>query len=73
MAMKKMKKGSLLLTFSCSQNVSKQLFMDTIRSSAIEANKEIKIIHQLTQPSDHPISAFHPEGEYLKGLVLYIV
>jgi 23S rRNA (cytosine1962-C5)-methyltransferase len=70
--MKKMKKGALLFTFSCSQNISRQLFNDTIRAAAIEAGRNIRILHQLYQPIDHPINIFHPEGEYLKGLVLQI-
>lgn len=72
LAMKKMKKGSILFTFSCSQNVSRQLYNDTIRAAAIEAKRDIRIIKQLVQPEDHPINIYHPEGEYLKGLVLYI-
>ena len=72
LAMKKMKKGSILFTFSCSQNISRQLFNDTIRAAAIEAKRDIRIIKQLVQPEDHPINMYHPEGEYLKGLVLYI-
>ena len=72
LAMKKMKKGSILFTFSCSQNISRQLFNDTIRAAAIEAKRDIRIIKQLVQPEDHPINIYHPEGEYLKGLVLYI-
>ena len=72
LAMKKMKKGSILFTFSCSQNISSQLFNDTVRAAAIEAKRDIRIIKQLVQPEDHPINIYHPEGEYLKGLVLYI-
>lgn len=72
LALKKMKKGSFLFTFSCSQNISRQLFYDTIRAAAIDAGREIKVIQQLAQPKDHPINVFHPEGEYLKGLVLYV-
>ena len=72
LAMKKMKKGSILFTFSCSQNISRQLFNDTVRAAAIEAKRDIRIMKQLVQPEDHPINMFHPEGEYLKGLVLYI-
>ncbi|MCT4623942.1 MAG: class I SAM-dependent rRNA methyltransferase [Schleiferiaceae bacterium] len=72
LTMKKMKKGALLFTFSCSQNISRQLFNDTIRAAAIEAGRNIRILHQLYQPIDHPINIFHPEGEYLKGLVLQV-
>jgi 23S rRNA (cytosine1962-C5)-methyltransferase len=61
-----------IFTFSCSQVVDRQLFQDTIVSSAIQAGREIKILHHLSQPADHPVSIYHPEGEYLKGLVLYV-
>lgn len=69
---KKMKPGSILCTFSCSQNVSNQLFEATIRSAAIESKRDVKIIHRFGQPSDHPINIYFPEGEYLKGIALYI-
>jgi 23S rRNA (cytosine1962-C5)-methyltransferase len=52
--------------------IDKNLFKSTIISAAILSGRKVKILHQLSQPADHPISAFHPEGEYLKGLVLYI-
>ncbi|MBK0401616.1 class I SAM-dependent rRNA methyltransferase [Adhaeribacter sp. BT258] len=71
-ALKKMKAGSILFTFSCSQVVDKYLFENTLMAAAIEAGRSIKIMHQLSQPADHPISIFCPEGEYLKGLVLYV-
>ncbi|HZI26099.1 MAG TPA: class I SAM-dependent rRNA methyltransferase, partial [Chryseolinea sp.] len=58
--------------FSCSQVVDKKLFYDTIVSAAIHAGRQIKVLHHLTQAPDHPVSIFHPEGEYLKGLVLYV-
>jgi 23S rRNA (cytosine1962-C5)-methyltransferase len=64
--------NGILFTFSCSQVVDRQLFQDTIVSSAIQAGREIKILHHLSQPSDHPVSIYHPEGEYLKGLVLFV-
>ncbi len=64
--------GSILFTFSCSQVVDKALFNHTITAAAMEAGRQVRILHQLHQPADHPISIFHPEGEYLKGLVLYI-
>lgn len=70
--LKKMKKGSILFTFSCSQAVNRQLFENTIMSAAILAGKQVKIMHHLSQPPDHANSVFHPEGEYLKGLVLYV-
>ncbi len=71
-AMRKIKPGGILFTFSCSQVVDKYLFNNTVMAAAIEAGRNIKIMHHLSQPADHPISIFHPEGEYLKGLVLYV-
>ncbi len=71
-AMKMIKPNGILFTFSCSQVVDKQLFYDTIVSSAIQAGREIKVLQHIGQPADHPVSIFHPEGEYLKGLVLYV-
>lgn len=71
-AMKVIKPGGIIFTFSCSQVVDRQLFYDTVSSSAILAGRDVKVLHQLTQPPDHPVSLFHPEGEYLKGLVLYV-
>lgn len=71
-ALKHINKGGLLFTFSCSQVVNKQLFTSTFISAAIQAGRKVRIIHQLTQPADHPINAFHPESEYLKGLVAYV-
>jgi 23S rRNA (cytosine1962-C5)-methyltransferase len=71
-AMKKIKAGGIIFTFSCSQVVDRQLFYDTIVSAAIQAGRQIKVLHHLSQPADHPVSIFHPEGEYLKGLVLYV-
>ncbi|MDC1451745.1 class I SAM-dependent rRNA methyltransferase [Vicingaceae bacterium] len=66
------KKGGILFTFSCSQVVDRKLFENTIMAAAIEARRSVKVLHHLSQPADHPVSIFHPEGEYLKGLVLYI-
>ncbi|PKV75557.1 class I SAM-dependent rRNA methyltransferase [Pontibacter ramchanderi] len=71
-AMKRIKPGGILFTFSCSQVVDKYLFNNTVMAAAIEAGRNIKIMHHLSQPADHPISIFHPEGEYLKGLVLFV-
>jgi 23S rRNA (cytosine1962-C5)-methyltransferase len=71
-AMRVARPGSLLFTFSCSQVVDRQLFYDTVVSSAIQAGREIQVLNRLSQPADHPVSMFHPEGEYLKGLVLHI-
>ncbi|MBS1951564.1 MAG: 23S rRNA (cytosine(1962)-C(5))-methyltransferase [Cytophagales bacterium] len=71
-AMKIIKPNGIIFTFSCSQVVDKQLFYDTVVSSAIQAGREIKVLQHLGQPADHPVSIYHPEGEYLKGLVLYV-
>lgn len=71
-AMKAIKKGGIIFTFSCSQVVDRELFYHTIVSSAIQSGRQIKVLHHLSQPADHPVSIFHPEGEYLKGLVLYV-
>jgi 23S rRNA (cytosine1962-C5)-methyltransferase len=71
-AMRSIKPGGVIFTFSCSQVVDRQLFYDTIVSSAIQAGREIRVLHHLSQAADHPVSIFHPEGEYLKGLVLYV-
>lgn len=71
-ALKKIKKGGILVTFSCSQVVDKQLFTHTLTAAALESNRNVRILHQLSQPPDHPISSFHPETEYLKGLVLFV-
>ena len=70
--METIKSGGLLFTFSCSQAVDDRLFAHTVISAAIQANRNVRILHRLHQPSDHPVSAFHPEGAYLKGLVLRI-
>ena len=64
--------GGILFTFSCSQVVSKEVFRTMVFSSAAKAGRRVSILHQLTQPADHPINIYHPEGEYLKGLVLYV-
>ena len=69
---KRINKGGIIFTFSCSQVVDKELFYATVMSAAIEANRDVKILHYLSQPADHPINIFHPEGSYLKGLVLYV-
>ena len=68
----KMSEGSILFTFSCSQAVSKEQFRLAVFSAAAETGRKVRILHQLTQPADHPVNIYHPEGEYLKGLVLYI-
>ncbi|GAA3938200.1 class I SAM-dependent rRNA methyltransferase [Hymenobacter algoricola] len=64
--------GGLLFTFSCSQVVSPELFEGAVLAAAIEAGRPARILHRLTQPADHPVSLFHPEGAYLKGLVLAV-
>jgi len=71
-AIEKIAPGGILFTFSCSQVVDRQQFYSAVTAAAIEAGREIKVLHQLTQPADHPINIFHPEGQYLKGLVLMI-
>lgn len=71
-AIRQIKPGGLLFTFSCSQVVDKYLFTNTVIAAAIEAGRNVRILEQLHQPADHPINAFHPEGEYLKGLVIQV-
>ena len=66
------KKGGILFTFSCSQVVTKDNFRNAVFTAAAQAGRKVKILHQLHQPADHPINIYHPEGEYLKGLVLYV-
>ena len=66
------KPGGILFTFSCSQAVSKEDFRKTVFVAAANAGRTVRVLHQLTQPADHPVNIFHPEGEYLKGLVLYV-
>lgn len=65
-------KGGLLFTFSCSQAVSKDQFRSAVFTAAAQTGRKVRILHQLHQPADHPINIYHPEGEYLKGLVLYV-
>ncbi len=64
--------GGILFTFSCSQAVSKEQFRLAVFSAAAQTGRRVRILHQLTQPADHPVNIYHPEGEYLKGLVLYV-
>ena len=71
-ALQKIRPGGILFTFSCSQAVSRDLFRTTIFTAAAIAGRRVRIIGQLTQPADHPINIYHPEGEYLKGLVVYV-
>lgn len=71
-AFEKIQKGGILFTFSCSQVVTKDNFRNAVFTAAAMAGRKVRILHQLHQPADHPINIFHPEGEYLKGLVLYV-
>lgn len=68
----RIRKGGILFTFSCSQVVSKEHFRQAVFTAAAQAGRKVRILHQLHQPADHPINIYHPEGEYLKGLVLYV-
>ena len=72
MAFKKIAPGGLIFTFSCSGNVDRDLFRKVVFGAASDARREVRILHQLTQPADHPVNIYHPEGEYLKGLVLQV-
>lgn len=72
MALKLIKPNGLLFTFSCSGVVDKYLFYNTITAAAIEAKRNVKLLHYLSQPADHPVIPYFPEGEYLKGMVLYV-
>jgi 23S rRNA (cytosine1962-C5)-methyltransferase len=71
-ALKKIKKGGILFTFSCSQKVDRDLFRKIVFSAAADTGRNVRILHQTTQPADHPINIYHPENEYLKGLALYV-
>ncbi|MGL4325866.1 MAG: class I SAM-dependent rRNA methyltransferase [Tannerellaceae bacterium] len=71
-AFEKIKPGGIIFTFSCSQVVSKENFRLAVFSAAALSGRNVRILHQLTQPADHPVNIYHPEGEYLKGLVLYV-
>jgi 23S rRNA (cytosine1962-C5)-methyltransferase len=71
-AFEKIKPGGILFTFSCSQVVTKDNFRTAVFTAAAMSGRSVKILHQLTQPADHPVNIYHPEGEYLKGLVLYV-
>jgi 23S rRNA (cytosine1962-C5)-methyltransferase len=71
-AFNKIAKGGILFTFSCSQVVDRRLFESTVMAAAIQSGRKVKILHHLSQPADHPASIYHQEGEYLKGLVLYV-
>lgn len=71
-ALERIKSGGILFTFSCSQVVTKDNFRNAVFTAAALAKRNVRILHQLHQPADHPINIYHPEGEYLKGLVLYV-
>lgn len=71
-AFEKIAPGGILFTFSCSQAVNKDQFRLAVFSAAAQSRRRVRILHQLTQPADHPVNIYHPEGEYLKGLVLYV-
>ena len=71
-AIRRIAKGGLLFTFSCSQAIDKGMFQSIVTAAAIEAGRNVRILYQLSQPADHPINIFHPEGAYLKGLVLLV-
>ncbi len=70
--LRKVNSGGYIFTFSCSQHVDFKLFEDTVRAAAIESQRQIRIVERLTQPADHPVNLYHPEGEYLKGLILQV-
>lgn len=71
-ALRRIRPGGILFTFSCSQAVDQDLFRGAVLAAAIDTGRQVRILHQLHQPADHPVSLFHPEGEYLKGLVLQV-
>ena len=71
-AIERIAPGGVLFTFSCSQAISKEQFRLAVFSAAAQTRRRVRILHQLTQPADHPVNIYHPEGEYLKGLILYV-
>ncbi len=71
-AFEQIKPGGIIFTFSCSQVVTKDAFRKAVFSAAAKSGRNVRILNQLTQPADHPVNIYHPEGEYLKGLVLYV-
>jgi 23S rRNA (cytosine1962-C5)-methyltransferase len=71
-AFRKIRPGGILFTFSCSQAINKDQFRTAVFTAAAQSGRSVRILHQLHQPADHPINIYHPEGEYLKGLVLYV-
>ncbi len=72
MALQNIKKGGILFTFSCSGVIDKKLFYNSVTAGAIESRRQLKLLHTISQPADHPITPNFPEGEYLKGLVFYV-
>ena len=72
LGIEKIAPGGILFTFSCSQAVSREQFRLAVFSAAAQTGRRVRILHQLTQPADHPVNIYHPEGEYLKGLILYV-
>ncbi len=72
LAIEKVKSGGIIFTYSCSQVVDKQAFALAVFSAAAQTKRKVRILHRLTQPADHPVNIYHPEGEYLKGLMLYV-
>ena len=71
-AIKHIRPGGILFTFSCSQVIDSAYFKDIVTAASIEVGRNVRILHQLSQPEDHPINIFHPESNYLKGLVLFV-
>jgi 23S rRNA (cytosine1962-C5)-methyltransferase len=71
-AMKKIKAGGILATFSCSQHMDRDLFQKVVFAAAADSGHNVRILQFLGQPADHPVDIFHPEGEYLKGLLLFV-
>ena len=71
-AFEQIRPGGILFTFSCSQVVSKEKFREAVFSAAAISGRNVRILHQMTQPTDHPVNIYHPESDYLKGLVLYV-
>lgn len=71
-AFEQIRSGGIVFTFSCSQVVSKEKFREAVFSAAAISGRNVRVLHQLTQPADHPVNIYHPEGEYLKGLVLFV-
>lgn len=72
-AFRKIKSGGLLFTYSCSKNIDRELFRKIVFGAAADSGRIVQIVNQLTQPADHPVNIYHPEGEYLKGLVLRVI